>query len=72
MNDVRRPGGKNKSVFKTMCDIWGIDTAAEKCKEFGIHVSTLELKEAQDRDKQKKENIAAIIRQLREKKQEVN
>ena len=56
-----------KNPFLTMCELWGTDTAIEKCKEFNIAVSPLDLLKARDRDKEKRERLSAIIAQIKGK-----
>ena len=56
-----------KNPFLTMCELWGTDTAIEKCKEFNIAVSPLDLLKARDRDKQKRERLSATIAQIKGK-----
>ena len=56
-----------KNPLLTMCELWGTDTAIEKCKEFNIAISPLDLLKARDRDKEKKERLSAIIAQIKGK-----
>lgn len=56
--------------FLTMCELWGTEVAKEKCKEFNIDISPLDLLKARGRDAQKRKNLAAIVAQIRGKPSE--
>ena len=56
-----------KIPFLTMYELWGTDIAIEKCKEFNIAVSPLDLLKARDMEKQKRERLSAIIAQIKGK-----
>ena len=41
----------DRDAFRIMCDMWGVDTAVEKAKEFGIKVSQAEIDAQRHKDK---------------------
>lgn len=55
----------DRDAFRVMCDMWGVETAMEKAKEFGIHVSQEDIDAQKKTQQQKFQNARRVLGALR-------
>lgn len=60
----------DRDVFRVMCEMWGVDTAMEKAKEFGIHVSQEDIDAQKKTQQQKFQNARMVLGALRNEAKE--
>ena len=60
----------DRDAFRVMCDMWGVETAVEKAKEFGIKVSQTEIDAQKKIQQQKFQNAQMILGALRNEEKE--
>lgn len=55
------------SPFLAMCDMWGLETALEKARQFGLNVTEEEVKEAKRKEKKIADCLKDSVRAIRKK-----
>lgn len=55
----------DRDAFRVMCEMWGVETAIEKAKEFGIDVSQEEIDAQKKTQEQKFQNARRVLGALR-------
>lgn len=60
----------DRDAFRIMCEMWGVQTAVEKAKEFGIHVSREEIDAQKKTQEQKFQNARMVLGALRNEEKE--
>lgn len=56
----------DRSPFRVMCDMWGVDVALKKAKQFGLEVTDEEIEAETKRYRTMASDLSAIIRSIRE------
>lgn len=59
----------DRDAFRVMCEMWGVETAVEKAKEFGIDVSQEEIDAQKKTQEQKFQNARRVLALLNEEKE---
>ncbi|MBR6705292.1 MAG: hypothetical protein IKI84_01250 [Clostridia bacterium] len=58
----------DRDAFRVMCNMWGVDTAVEKAKEFGIHVSQGEIDTQRQKDKKALDALKNLLKDENKKR----
>lgn len=53
--------------FRVMCDMWGIETAVEKAKKFGIDISQKEIDAQCQKDKKALDASISYIKSMKKR-----
>ena len=56
----------DRDPFRVMCDMWGVETAVKKAKEFGIDIFQEEI----DAQRQKDKKVLDALKELCKKEEE--
>ena len=56
----------DRSPFRVMCNMWGLDIALEKARSFGIAVTEEEIQAETKKNRDAARNLSSIIRGIRE------
>lgn len=59
----------DRNAFRVMCDMWGVEIAMKKAKEFGIKVSQAEIDAQKKTQQQKFQNARRVLALLNEEKE---
>lgn len=59
----------DRDAFRVMCEMWGVETAVKKAKEFGIHVSQEEIDAQTVTQRQKFQNARMVLALLNNEKE---
>ena len=56
----------DRSPFRVMCKMWGVEKAVEKCREMGIPVTEDEVREQEERDRAIRSALRGFAKQTKE------
>lgn len=55
----------DRSPFLVMCDMWGLDAALKKARQFGLNVTEKEVDEAKQKEKKIADGLHDLARAFR-------
>lgn len=61
----------DRDPFRVMCDMWGVEIAMKKAKEFGIDVSQEEINAQRQKDKKHREEALEALNSWRKNDEKV-
>lgn len=58
----------DRDAFRVMCDMWGVEIAVKKAKEFGIDVSQEEIDAQRQKDKKTLDALKNLLKDENKKR----
>ena len=55
----------DRSPFRVMCDMWGVDVALKKAKQFGLEVTEEEIQAEEKKYRNAINDLSALIRSIK-------